>query len=321
MRFAAALFVLLVAVNTALGRSGPRAVTTSEPLRVVLTIRPLELIVHDLLAPEDRALVQFNVLIPAGTSEHGFEPSPRNIADIRKSELLISIGLGMDDWASRALPAGAPSQSIRAADVLQLAPHSHDHEHHHAHEHGDDCDHDHGPIDPHIWLDPALAEKLAVALHAALRDKLATSSPGITDRLDARLAAFRETTAQVDQAFRDGLAPYSGRPIITFHNAFNRVVERYDLKLAAVLMPIEHVEPAPGDLRAAIEAIRTHSIPSVFIEPQFSPAAAERIAAQTGVKLITLDPLGSSADTWAGMMNDILSALREGLAQQSTPKP
>lgn len=319
MRFAVALFVLLAAVNTALGQSGPREVTVTEPLRVVLTIRPLELIVRDLLPPEDRALVQLNVLIPAGTSEHGFEPSPRNIADIRRSEMLISIGLGMDDWAGRALPAGAPSQSIRAADVLQLAPHSHDH--HHAHEHGDDCDHDHGPIDPHIWLDPALVEKLAVALHAALRDKLATSSPGISDRLDARLAAFRETTAQVDQAFRDGLASFAGRPIITFHNAFNRVVERYDLKLAAVLMPIEHVEPAPGDLRAAIEAIRKHSIPSVFIEPQFSPAAAERIAAQTGVKLITLDPLGSSADTWADMMRSILSALREGLAQQSTPKP
>lgn len=99
---------------------------------------------------------------------------------------------------------------------------------------------------------------------------------------------------------------------MTHHNAFGRLAARYGLRVEAVLKQGETGEPTPATIAKVTGLARAGTISAVFVEPQSNPALAKRIAAETGVKVLTLDPLGKGE--WAAMMRNNLDALVEGLS-------
>jgi zinc transport system substrate-binding protein len=41
------------------------------------------------------------LLLPAGRSEHSFDPTPRDVEAVAESRLGVMIGLGLDPWMTR----------------------------------------------------------------------------------------------------------------------------------------------------------------------------------------------------------------------------
>ena len=112
------------------------------------------------------------------------------------------------------------------------------------------------------------------------------------------------------------------KQIVTFHRAFDRLADRYGLEVAATLMPAETaggVTSRQYDL--VVAAIREHGLKAIFVEPQFSPDAAERISHDTGTKVLVLDPLGDphipERAGYLPMMRYNLKTLAEGLASNA----
>ena len=105
--------------------------------------------------------------------------------------------------------------------------------------------------------------------------------------------------------------------LVTHHAAWKRLAERYGLKIAAVIRPIESAEPTAEAIAGAVHAIQDQHIPVIFVEPQFSSKAAERIAAQTGVRIGHLDPLGDG--DWFKLMRSNLDSLVANLAASGAP--
>lgn len=304
----------LVACLLALGceqrgsNRGP--VSQEQPLRIITTIKPVQLIVQDLIDPSLSDLVKVSLLMPPDVSPHGFEPTPSQMARLKQADIVIYNGLGLDDWAVRDMPRG--TVALRFADVLSEEElHQHHHDHHH-HDHSQ-CDHDHGPIDEHFWLDAEMVRSFAGMCAAEIGRQLS----GIVDDshgvMQSRLAAFEAAVDSTDSAYRAALSGHAGRRLVTHHNVFSRIADRYGLGESVVLRPVEMLEPSPSDIRRAIEAIRADSLSFVLIEPQFSPAAARTIAEETSARLIQVDPLGGDADSWAEMMQSLLDALMDGL--------
>lgn len=302
--------------------SARRPIDPDQPLRIVATIRPLELIARDVLEPAVNELVEIELLIPPDASPHGFEPTPKQVATLREADVIVHNGLGLDDWATR--DASKHTLVLRFADVLDEGDdahehdahdhdHQHDHDHGHGHAHGD---HDHGPVDAHLWLDPPLVDAFAKLFTSEVGRLLDTGDNQAHQTLQESLASFSAASSDVDDAFASALAQHQGRRIVTHHNVFVRIADRYGLGEPIVLRPVETLEPTPSDIRNAIDIIREENISHVFIEPQFSPAAADRIAAETEAQLISVDPLGSEAESWPAFMHDLLDALVRGLGQQ-----
>lgn len=302
--FAAPLFAALLTLMAACsGGSSDSAepITAERPLRVVATIRPLELIARDLIADTpfaDRVVV--SALMSPEVSPHGFEPTPAQVATLRRADVIVYNGFGLDDWAARDKPKNV--RIVCFADAAGVDEHGH---HHHDHDDHHDCDH--GPVDEHFWLDPSLTAAMATAL--AVEISRAIGGDDITNAMQASLQRFLNDVASVNSAFMTTLANYQNRRIITHHNVFSRIAEKYGLADPVVLRPLAVVEPTPGDLRTAIETVRTEGIRAIMIEPQFSADAARQIASETGVRLVEVDPLGSKADTWADLMRSILAAI------------
>ena len=283
----------------------------AEPLRIMTTIRPLKLILAEALGDELVELVDLSVLMAPDVSPHGFEPTPSQMARLRRADVILYNGLGLDDWAVRG--ATGSQRTIGFVEVADIG--EHDHHHHHDHHDHHDCDHHHGPVDEHFWLDVELVGAYAARCIGELI-ALGRSDRRFTDeqieKLHERLIDFSRATGEIDERARRRLEPFAGRRIVTHHNVFSRITERYGLGEPVVLRPLTAVEPTPRDLRTAIETIRRENIPAIFIEPQFSSAAAERIRDETNVKLIEVDPLGGRSETWSSFMESILDAIEQG---------
>lgn len=295
-------------------------VTTSQmkrPLALVVTIAPLAGIVKE-LAPPDAGLT---MLMQPGRSEHGYEFTPSDIQAMSKADAVFYIGMGLEPTVAAFLDK-RPSSSREAVSlgrILKLEepaaqPHVHKaDEPGHGHSDGHDHDHDHGPVDVHVWLDPVLMLQSLPGLNDALAAALKRAGGNDADiaAQHVRAATLKAKLEGLDKELKTALTPFSGRAIVTHHAAFGRFAERYGLRVAEVLRPIESSEPTPGQLAQVAEAIRKEGIRTIFVEPQFDSAAAQRVAAMAGVQVATLDPLGTG--DYFELMRSNLQALIKGL--------
>ncbi len=300
------------------------------PLRVVATIAPLGALLREVL-PEG---AQLRVLLTPGQSEHGYEPTPQDIASLARADLAVYVGLGLDARVEEFLRKNPSSRRVDLCVAVALGLESAEHgpgggeepgDEHAGHEHVDHDhepnavdDHDghtHGPIDPHLWLDPMLMKSLVGPLGAAVEQAARAAGPMSAEEA-TRLGVLRDSLVrkldELDAEYRSVLTPLSGRSIVTHHNAWGRLASRYGLKVAAVLRPVEATESAPADISRAVEAMRASGASAIFVEPQFNSESARRVAQAAGVKVLVLDPLGG--EDYFAMMKANLGALRAGLA-------
>lgn len=293
------LAILALLLLPACSRSAP----PPEPV-VLVEVAPLVSLIQPLVGPG----YQVRPIVPAGTSPHGYQLTPGDARALASAALVITVGPVLDPGITRAVQRQTPKdRHLSIADLLGIE-HEDDHHHHHHHAHDDHCEH---AVDPHLWLDPELMHRMI----ALLPEQLAAR--GIAaDTADSAAATLLTDIAAIRAAYADRLAPFHGRAIITHHNAFQRIADRYHITVAQVIRPVSTVEPTPGDLTRVLDAARQHQVGAIFIEPQYPDALPRRIADRLGLRVLTLNPEGST--DWSAMMRDNLDALVEGL---SAPAP
>ena len=269
------------------------------PPRIVVTIPPLMWIARELAPPD----AQVTLLVPPGVGCHGIELLPSQVAALREADAVLMVGLGLDTQAEQAERPAWQERLVLGSFVESLGDHDHAHG---ADEHLHDHAHDHG-VDPHAWLDP-MAMKSYIG---AVSSRFSARWPDHAGVISTKADALRAKADEVDRAYRERLSPLVRRTVVTHHNAWGRIADRYNLDVAAVIQPLHEVESTPGDIIDAAEVIKARAVPAIFIEPQFSKGAAERLAQSTGVRVLTLDPLGDG--DWPGMMMKNLDSLVAGL--------
>lgn len=293
------LAILALVLLPACTRSTPQP----EPV-VLVEVAPLVSLIQPLVGPD----YQVRPIVPAGASPHGYQLTPGDARALASAALVITVGPPLDPGITRAVQRQTPEdRRISIASLLGIQYDDTDH-HHHDHEHGEHCVH---TVDPHIWLDPELMHRMI----ALLPEQLAAR--GIAaDTAESAAATLLTDIAAIRADYADRLAPFHGRAIITHHNAFQRIADRYHITVAQVIRPVSTVEPTPGDLTRVLDAARQHQVGAIFIEPQYPDALPRRIADRLGLRVLTLNPEGST--DWSAMMRDNLEALVEGL---SAPAP
>ena len=139
---------------------------------------------------------------------------------------------------------------------------------------------------PHIWLSPANVRIMIRNLAAGLAEAL----PGHAEAIEANRAAYDARLEKLDAELREGLAPFSGAEIITFHEAFPYFAEAYGLRVAAVIAREPGDAQSPREIAELVETVRGLGNPPLFTEPQYTDLAAKTVAAETGAGVWVLDP-------------------------------
>jgi zinc transport system substrate-binding protein len=292
------------------GQAPARERVSAAAPRVVVSIPPLRGLVEPMLVEAGLAREgEVRTLVPPGVSEHGYEIPPSTLAALNRADVVVLVGLGLEPQVEKFLES-RPREGrvvVRAQDALGIEG-----EHEHVHEDADGdgvCDGHHGPVDPHVWLDPHQAERIVSAVAAAL---VAHAGPdeAMAGRIRQAEASMLLRVREVDRAYRERLEGAKVRTLVVGHDAWRHLGSRYNL----TTVPIKGLtagEPTPSSLSAAGAAIREKGARAVFVEPQLNQRPGRRIARSAGVEVLEIDPLGDG--DWVKMMMTNLDRIARGL--------
>jgi zinc transport system substrate-binding protein len=278
--------------------AGAAAPASGGRLQVAATILPL----GDFCQNIGGDLVQVQVLIPPGASPHVFEPSPAEMARVFQARVFVYIGAGLEPWAARLLRARGPKnlvavEAARGMPLLNLAePQHHQKGAYEAHLTGN----------PHIWLDPVLAQEICRKIAAAYIQ----ADPAHRAQYAANLQSYLAALAELNREIEKHAQGWRQRDYVSFHPAFAYFARRYGLHNVGTIEEAPGREPSPRDLQNLVAAIQRYGIKVVFAEPQFNPRVAEVIAQEAGAKVLELDPLGGRPPYGS----DYLKMMRHNLA-------
>lgn len=249
--------------------------------------------------------IRVDLLLPPGAEPHGWEPSARMMASIEKAQGFLYNGLDMDPWAERLAKSissgGVHVLALGEMDSVQPMLYHGDH-----HGHGE---HGHGTHDPHIWLDPIMAEEMA----AGIRDLFIQMDEDNRRVYEENFLSFRDQLRALDQEYREALAQSERREFIVTHAAFGYLAQRYNLRQISITGLAPQAEPSSGKMAELIQLIREHNIPVVFTEELGSTKAARVLADEAGVSVDTIHPIGGLTKEEMDRGEDYLSIMRKNL--------
>lgn len=251
---------------------------------VVVTIHPLFALVRE-IAGDDATVTR---LLPPGVSPHTYDPSPGDLRRIAQADLVVMNG-GLDLWAKKLLDAsGGGAASLELTELPEVQAFVREQ---FPGEVAVGATGEVVAMNPHLWLTPTV---MAVAL-PAVAEALAASAPERAEGYRARAAELQARLADLDAELRVLLAPTAGAPFVPFHDAWPYFATTYGLDLVVEIEPYPGREPSPAYLKEALELVNDSGATAIFSESQLNRRPAEVLAAEAGVSLFELDPLGGVA--------------------------
>ena len=293
-----------------------------EGASVVVTTNILGSVVGDILTCAVGSDASMTVVMPIGADPHDFQPSSEQVAAMSNAELVVANGLFLEE----GLVAVLESLETDGVNVLHVAERvdplafAEDHSDDHGDDHSDEPadEHEHGDFDPHFWLD---MERMALA--AEIVGKELASATGVSDydACGASVATdIRSAEAAVIAALR--VIPEESRVLVTDHDAFGYFADRYDFRVAGVVIPGGSTlsDPSSRELAELIKVIERENVPVIFANTATSPAVVESLAAEVG-RDIQVVPLfegslggpGSGAEDYISMMTLNASLIADAL--------
>lgn len=269
-------------------------------------------------------------LVPGGVEPHDWEPTAQDMKRIQESGVFVYNGAGMESWVDKALDSVKQDKTIivEASKDLELmegaGEDGHDHDHAHDHDHDgkeekDGKDHDHAEekgMDPHVWLDPVLAQKQVKAIQAALEKADPANQEDYKKNADAYIAKLQE----LDGAFKEGLSGAKRKEFVTQHAAFGYLAKRYGLTQVPIAGLSPEQEPSPGEMGEIVQFAKEKQVKTIFFETLVAPKVAETVAKEVGAKTAVLNPIEGLTDKdkadkldYIGIMKNNLAALRAAL--------
>ncbi len=246
-------------------------------LEVSVSIPPQKWLCEQL--GKDRLIT--HLLIDKGQEPHAFEPSPRQIQALSKSSIYFTTGMEFEKEIIRRLQTGAPQLQIvdTSQDIVRIPMEG---QSAHAHDGG-------AVPDPHVWLSPLNLKSMAAAMAVALIS-IDSDNEGVYQK---NLEELNVQLDHLDTTVAEGLDPFKGASFFVFHPAFGYFANRYHLQQIAV--ETGGKAPTPRQLFSLIKRAKAEEVRVIFVQPQFDPRSAERIAKAIGGKVVSLDPLAENS--------------------------
>lgn len=263
---------------------------------VVTSIYPLQYVVERIGGDE----VAVANLTAAGQESHDFELGIEQTAMLTEAGTVVYLR-GLQPAVDEAIAQQEPEQVLDVGEYADLRPaDDHEHEHEEGHEHE-------GEHDPHFWLDPNRMADVAVAVEAALSE----SHPEHAEEFAANLDALTADLAALDDEYRTGLASCERTDVVVGHDAFGYLA-KYGLELHPIAGLSPGAEPSPARLAELAEVIDETGVTTVFSEVLASPAMAETLSRELGLRTAVLDPIEGLAEETSD--EDYVSLMRANLA-------
>ncbi len=244
---------------------------------VVTAFYPLTFVAANVAGDE----ADVSSITPAGVEPHDIELTAAQVRRISEADLLVYLGQGFQPEVERLVPEVAKTLDLMTVR-LPSSPAN----------------------DPHIWLDPVLM----AAITDAVADAMAQVDPRNAETYRANAQDLVARIQDLDDDFQAGLSRCDRREIVTTHEAFGYLTERYNLEQVAIGGITPEAEASARRLDEVAGIVRQRNVTTIFFESLLPEDLAETVARETGANTAALDPLESPPRS-----GDYISAMRANL--------
>lgn len=212
---------------------------------------------------------------------HDYQLQTRDMAVLEEADVLVINGGGMEQFMDKVAAQQGDLPVVNASEGIAMLASGEE-----AHDHGEEHDHEGEALNAHVWLDPALARVQVENIAAGL----AKADPAHADAYTENAERYARRIEALGEEIAAQLAPFAGREIVTFHEAFAYFAGAFGLRVAGVIANEPGEEPSTRQLADTCALVTEHGIDTLFTEPQYPQSAAQTIARETGAGIYTLDP-------------------------------
>lgn len=297
--------------------------SASDEVKAVATFYPMYEFTKEVIGEEGSV----ELLIPAGTEPHDYEPSAKDLAKISDATAFVYNSDELETWVDKVEDNldDKHTKMIEAADGIELMEfssegHSHDdhdedEDHDHEEEADDHDDHEHSE-DPHVWTDPVLAIKEVQEIQAELSERFPEKREAFAKNAEAYITKL----TALDKEYQDAFANAKNKTFVVQHAAFGYLARQYGLTQESIAGISPDQEPSPARLAELKHYVEDHQIKVIYFEENASSKVAETLSKETGVKLAVLNPLESltkkqmeAGEGYISVMQENLTALKESI--------
>ena len=259
-------------------------ISAKEPIRVVASIKPLQLIV----ATITNGVTQVDVLLPPGISPHSYHLKPSDARKLQVADIIFWIGPEIEIFLKKMLTSSKSIVSVPLMEqTLKLAKNSLNKKE--THHDNDIYTYYSVEDDAHIWLSPINA----IAIANSIAEKMSYLDPHNEKIYKENLRVFKVTMQDADKKNKIKLTKFHKQPIFVFHNAFGYLQGHYNLNIIDHFTINPEQQPGAKHLTRLRIKIKQAGKSCILREPQFQPDYIERITQGIDAKIATLDLLAT----------------------------
>ena len=234
-------------------------------------------IMADLVQEVGGERVTVSSLVGPDQDAHVFQPAPQDVKKLAAAKVFVVNGLGFEGWLNRlSKSSGFKGQTVVASQgvkPLTLAEDDHDHGH----------DHGHASQDPHAWHNPQNVKLYVRNISAALSQ----ADPAGKDYYSQRAQAYSQQLEQLDADARQRFAaiPASQRKVLTSHDAFAYLAQRYQIRFLSPQGVSTEAEASAKGVAKLVRQVKSEKIRAVFMENMSDKRLLEQLSREAGVQI------------------------------------
>jgi zinc transport system substrate-binding protein len=208
-------------------------------LLVMATIAPMYCFTKNVVGD----LADVEMIVPPGMQAHAFVPSPDDVQEIMRADMVIENGFGFENWMDRLEAQGLKQGAIRVIAArgtgpgipgLPGDPNSPP---------SGEPDLSGGPADPHVWLDPMMAIKEV----QNIRDALMTRDPANANTYLANENRYEAALRDLDDQVGRVTVEIVRRRLLCPEPTFNYFLSQYEFPVVEKPESANAVLLSPGE--------------------------------------------------------------------------
>ncbi|HJB24434.1 MAG TPA: zinc ABC transporter substrate-binding protein [Candidatus Jeotgalibaca pullicola] len=146
---------------------------------------------------------------------------------------------------------------------------------------------DHEEQDPHIWLDPVLAQEQVRIIRDALIEADPEGEAEYQENAEEFIASLQELHKEYEAAFAEA----ENRTFIVQHQAFGYIASRYHLNQIAIGGLSAEVEPSPSRIAEITQLVKEYAVPVIYYQQGANSSIAQTVANETNTEVAVLHDL------------------------------
>lgn len=222
----------------------------------------------------------------AGAEPHDFEITSKDMANLSNADLFIYNGGGMEHWVDTIMEALKDLKYINASSNINE-----------------------NNLDPHFWLSPINA-KIQME---NIKNGLIEIDFENKNYYESNYNLYANRLNELDDKIRNSLSNIKNRNLVLTHPAFGHFCKEYSLNQIA----IARGEADPKAMADIITFIKNNNVRAIFYEEFSSSKLVDSIAKETGIKILTLNPIESLSEEDIDAGEDYFSIMKKNLISLS----